>query len=408
MESQDIRQRTSLAGGSGAQGAACRLRHRLCLRRHGLPALRIPAAGVESRAPMPTAAASQTACASCGELLEVTHEAVGGKCAVALRISLEELRGRPSECAPPKRTKWSSCWPTCRICGTSRWIPRRPTVRPSRFTAEGSHEPIIEFVKKITTQAGGRRGALHLARHHGRADPARRARSDRAARGPRSPIRFCRTRSTRGASRTSASASAATSASPAGTTACRCAARRTRPSARSGAAAGTRSASRRPRSDASVLIVGGGPCRPRVRADARPARLRGHASRRPRTRSADGCASRRGCRDWPRWGRVLDWRRGQLERLPNVNLYRGNRLVGRRDPRARQHPRGDRDRRALGAHAVFAARAARGRARRPERLHARRRRRGAQLEGPVVVFDFDNYYMGSAARRASREGRASR
>jgi dimethylamine/trimethylamine dehydrogenase len=34
------------------------------------------------------------------ELLEVTHEAVQGKCAVALRISLEELRGRASEAAP--------------------------------------------------------------------------------------------------------------------------------------------------------------------------------------------------------------------------------------------------------------------------------------------------------------------
>ena len=33
------------------------------------------------------------------ELLEATHEAVGGKCAVALRISLEELRARPSEAA---------------------------------------------------------------------------------------------------------------------------------------------------------------------------------------------------------------------------------------------------------------------------------------------------------------------
>ena len=39
---------------------------------------------------------------------------------------------------------------------------------PSRFAAEGSHEPIIEFVKQLTTQPGGRRRALHLARHHGR------------------------------------------------------------------------------------------------------------------------------------------------------------------------------------------------------------------------------------------------
>ena len=30
------------------------------------------------------------------------------------------------------------------------------------------------------------------------------------------------------------------------------------------------------------------------------------------------------------WGRVLDWRRGQLEQLANVNIYRGNRLDGGR------------------------------------------------------------------------------
>ena len=124
-------------------------------------------------------------------------------------------------------------------------------------------------------EAGGRRRPLHLSGHDGRADPARRPRSDRAARGPRSPTRSCRRRSTRGASRTSASASAATSASRAGTTACRCAARRTRPSARNGAAAGTPSASRRRKRRLSAhrrRRPGG----TRVRADARAPRLRGH------------------------------------------------------------------------------------------------------------------------------------
>ncbi len=52
------------------------------------------------------------------ELLEVTHEAVAGRCAVALRISLEELRSRASETAASEAHEVVSCSPTCRICGT--------------------------------------------------------------------------------------------------------------------------------------------------------------------------------------------------------------------------------------------------------------------------------------------------
>ena len=151
---------------------------------------------------------------------------------------------RPTERATPprRRTRSSNCWPTCPTCGTSRWTPSPTDCAPSRFTPEGSHEPVIDFVKTPDDQARRRRGPLYLTRHHGRADPARRAGSHRRARGPRSPTHSCRARSTKAGSRTSASASAATSASRAGTTVCRCAARRIRPSARNGAADGIRSA----------------------------------------------------------------------------------------------------------------------------------------------------------------------
>ena len=52
------------------------------------------------------------------ELLEVTREAVAGQCAVALRISLEELRARPSDDAPSEAHEVVHCSPTCPISGT--------------------------------------------------------------------------------------------------------------------------------------------------------------------------------------------------------------------------------------------------------------------------------------------------
>jgi len=105
------------------------------------------------------------------------------------------------------------------------------------------------------------------------------------------------------------------------------------------------------------------------------------------------------------WGRVLDWRRGQLQRLPNVNIYRGNRLsadeilelgnthvviaTGSRWARllysALEIPVGK-----LEGPGVFT----------PDDIAD-----GAQIEGPVVVYDFDNYYMGSVlAEHLARAG----
>jgi dimethylamine/trimethylamine dehydrogenase len=96
------------------------------------------------------------------------------------------------------------------------------------------------------------------------------------------------------------------------------------------------------------------------------------------------------------WGRVLDWRRGQLERLSNVNLYRGNRLSA------------DEILELGNTHVVIAtgARWARllyspleipvGRLEQPNVYTPDDIAEGVKIEGPVAVYDFDNYYMGSA------------
>src|SRR4029077_10029027 len=107
------------------------------------------------------------------------------------------------------------------------------------------------------------------------------------------------------------------------------------------------------------------------------------------------------------WGRVLDWRRTQLERLPNVNIYRGNRLTAD-------------DILGMGnTHVVIAtgSRWARllysaleipvGSLEGPDVFTPDDVAHGARIEGPVVVYDFDNYYMGSAlAEYLARLGRA--
>jgi dimethylamine/trimethylamine dehydrogenase len=84
------------------------------------------------------------------QLLDTVREATHGRCAVALRISIQELRGRPSENAPSEAHE---------VIGYLKDAPDLFDVKmdysatdcsPSRFTAEGSHEPMIDFVKTIT------------------------------------------------------------------------------------------------------------------------------------------------------------------------------------------------------------------------------------------------------------------
>ena len=105
------------------------------------------------------------------------------------------------------------------------------------------------------------------------------------------------------------------------------------------------------------------------------------------------------------WGRVLDWRLGQLQRLDNVTLYPGNKLsvddiLGLEHQRVvvatgavwtrMMYSTLELPVRALASPHIFT----------PDDVAA-----GTQIEGPIVVFDFDNYYMGGVlAEELARSG----
>ncbi len=339
------------------------------------------------------------------ELLEVTRAAVGDRCAVALRISLEELRSRPSDAAPSEAHEVVELLAEVPDLWDVKLDSSPTDCAPSRFAPEGSHEPIIEFVRKLTrkpvvgvgrftspdTMVGQiKRGVLDLigAARPSIADPFLPRKIDE---GREQDIREC-----------------------IGCNICisswhdsvpvRCTQNPTIGEEwRRGwhperiAPAG---------SAASVLVVGAGPAGLECAlslgrrgyevtvaeaADEIGGRLR-FETRLP------GLAG---------WGRVLDWRRGQLERLPNVNIYRGNRLTAQ-------------DILGLGnTHVVIAtgSRWARllysaleipvGSLEGPDVFTPDDVADGARIEGPVVVYDFDNYYMGSAlAEHLARLGQA--
>jgi dimethylamine/trimethylamine dehydrogenase len=96
------------------------------------------------------------------------------------------------------------------------------------------------------------------------------------------------------------------------------------------------------------------------------------------------------------WGRVLDWRLGQLQRLPNVTLFAGNELTVD-EILGLEHQRvviatGSRWRRLLYSTLELPVQELE----QPNVYTPDDVARGAFIEGPTVVFDFDNYYMGSA------------
>ncbi|MDB6091942.1 MAG: methylamine [Gammaproteobacteria bacterium] len=328
------------------------------------------------------------------ELLEATHEAVGGYCAVALRISLEELRARPSDVAASEAHEVVELLADLPDLWDVKLDSSPTDCAPSRFTAEGSHEPIIDFVKKITrkpvvgvgrftspdTMVGQiRRGVLDLigAARPSIADPFLPRKIDA---GREHDIREC------------IGCNICISSWHDGVPV-RCTQnptigeewrRQWHPERVPPAG-----------SASTVLIIGGGPsgleCALTLArrgyevtiaeaADDIGGRLR-FETRLP------GLAA---------WGRVLDWRRGQLERLPNFNLYRGNRLcaeeilelgnthvviaTGARWQRMLYSPL-EIPAGSLESQNVYT----------PDDIAE-----GAQLEGPIAVFDFDNYYMGGA------------
>ena len=328
------------------------------------------------------------------ELLEVTRDAVAGHCAVALRISLEELRARPSEVAASEAHEVVELLADVPDLWDVKLDSSPTDCAPSRFAAEGSHEPVIDFVKKITRQpvvgvgrftspdsmvGQIRRGVLDLigAARPSIADPFL---PNKINEGREQDIREC-----------------------IGCNICisswhdsvpvRCTQNPTIGEEwRRGwhpervAPAG---------SSAAVLVVGAGPAGLEC---ALTLARRGYEVTLAEATDEIGGRLRFETRlpGLATWGRVLDWRRDQLQRLPNVNLYRGNRLAAEEILE-------------LGhTHVVIAtgARWARmlystleipagnldaGNVYTPDDVAA-----GTHLEDPVAVFDFDNYYMGGA------------
>jgi dimethylamine/trimethylamine dehydrogenase len=327
------------------------------------------------------------------ELLEATKDAVGDSCAVALRISLEELRAKRSERAPSEAHEVVELLADVPDLWDVKMDSSPTDCAPSRFTPEGSHEPVIDFVKRLTSKpvvGVGRftspdtmvsqikRGVLDLigGARPSIADPFLPRKINE---GREQDIREC-----------------------IGCNICisswhdsvpvRCTQNPTIGEEwRRGwhperiAAAG---------SDAAVLIVGGGPAGLECALSL---------ARRGYTVSLAEATDRFGGRlrfetslpGLTAWGRVLDWRLGQLQRLTNVTLYAGNELTVE-DILGLEHQRVVI---ATGAHwtrslystlEIPLGELAGPDVYTPDEIAA-----GATLEGPIVVFDFDNYYMGS-------------
>jgi dimethylamine/trimethylamine dehydrogenase len=327
------------------------------------------------------------------ELLEVTKEAVGATCAVALRISLEELRGRPSERALSEAHELVELLAEVPDLWDVKMDSSPTDCAPSRFASEGSHEPVIDFVKRLTSRpvvgvgrftspdtmvSQIRRGVLDLigAARPSIADPFLPSKINE---GREQDIREC-------------IGCNICIASWHDSVPVRCTQnptigeewrRRWHPE---------RFAA--PGSDSAVLVVGGGPAGLEC---ALSVARRGYSVSLAEAAGEFGGRLRFETRlpGLATWGRVLDWRLGQLQRLTNVSLYPGNELSVD-DILGLEHARvviatGARWTRSLYSTLELPVDELAG----PDVYTPDDIAAGVTLEGPIVVFDFDNYYMGS-------------
>jgi len=86
------------------------------------------------------------------EMLEATRDAVGDTCGVALRISMEELRGKASKNYASEAHEVISLLSEVPDLFDVKMDSSPTDCSASRFTQEGSHEPIIDFVKSMTNK----------------------------------------------------------------------------------------------------------------------------------------------------------------------------------------------------------------------------------------------------------------
>ncbi len=328
------------------------------------------------------------------ELLEVTRDAVGERCGVALRISLEELRAKPGVDAP------SEAHEVVQLLGEipDLWdvkMDSSPTdCAPSRFAGEGSHEPIVNFVKQLTKKpvvgvgrftspdvmvSQVRRGILDLigGARPSIADPFLPRKINE---GREHEIREC------------IGCNICISSWHDGVPV-RCT---QNPTAGEEWRRGWHPERfERPKSASSVLIVGGGPAG--LECAVTLARRGYQVTLADAAKQFGGrLAFETRLPGLATWGRVVDWRMGQLRERPNVNLYPGSELNAE-DILALEH-----------AHVVVATGA-----RWTKMLFSTLEFPVGELEapgvytpddlaagivppGPVVVFDFDNYYLAGA------------
>lgn len=84
------------------------------------------------------------------EMIEVTKDAVGASCGVALRVSLEELRGRPGRNQPSEAHELIELLADIPDLFDVKMDSSPTDCSASRFSGEGSHEPVVDFVKTLT------------------------------------------------------------------------------------------------------------------------------------------------------------------------------------------------------------------------------------------------------------------